>query len=212
MKLFYYVPRLPRLSRSFGTRSVVLNRRKSDKKPPIKKTSSSSSAVTIHQPKRAKLDLLLEKNFSKFIREFNRSLPQGKLYLLDLTNHETHGASVGSPAPIKTVLPRVPLTSHLDLRRFRQDIFYQGYRPLLLPVSSEPAPVRFDKTGQGMFRTTAPNMWNNSAVGLERFKEMDNVPYSVLAKLRPFQRPPEPQRKKKEVDWEEYFRKRGFKD
>lgn len=237
----------------------------SDQNPDSKKNASGNSnntnntttptSANIKPAKRGKLDLSSEKKFSNFIKEFNRTVDVKRTTLKSANLHS---------------LPRVASTSHLDLRRFRQDILYSGYRPLLLPIKNDCKPLRFDKTGglaqagtSGGSKATyvVPNMWNNSALGTEHFKEMDNIPYRVLMRLKPFQKPPAPAKAKtprsinstseyltksssstassssssslfaspqqnqvnysfeesenendQQINWKEYFSKRGFKD
>lgn len=139
-------------------------------------------------------NLTSDKKLSKFVKEFNQ---------------------------VKVDLPRVPSTSHLDLRKFRQDILYLGYRPLVLPVKTGPV-LRFNKNGVSdnnvnNVNYTTPNIWNNSAAGTQHFKEMDNIPYKVLMNLKPFQPPletttpvMEEEEDEKSIDWKDYFSKRGY--
>ncbi|GMM33011.1 Sue1 protein [Saccharomycopsis crataegensis] len=230
------------------------------------KTTAVATKTTVKtSPKKSKLDLSSEKKFSQFIREFNRSSPDSRVFSVESGKTSNNNGQMS----YQDSLPRVPSTSHLDLRKFKNDIFFSGYRPLLLPIKNEFRPLRFDKSGKGMsssasdalsngnslvggnstsevsFSTSSssssfivPNMWNNSAVGTEHFKEMDNIPYKVLMTLKPFQAPPHPapigkskkvaakenSRKRDSAEeeqllkknpinnWKEYFSKRGFKD
>lgn len=219
-------------TRCFSSFGPVSDKNDNSKTPEDKQTHTTGKKAPL-----AKLLLNTDQKFSKFIREFNRNASSlSSDPAPSPAKKSTYYSTAGVQLPQN--LPRVPNTSHLDMRKFRQDILYSGYRPLLLPIKDDAnLTFRFDKSGymkksdlQAAPRPAPNNIWNNSALGTQRFSEMDNVPYSVVLTLMPFARPPPPgmqnsnpkpkspeavakqKQKDRITNWKAFFSNKGFKN
>ncbi|CCK72257.1 Pet20p KNAG_0J01760 [Huiozyma naganishii CBS 8797] len=99
-------------------------------------------------------------------------------------------------------LPSVPSTQHIEANDMCTELLYSGYRPLFLDSTALERGLLAAKEQASFTQSASPTgstfyeiamkledpacIWANSATGLEKYTEWDNIPYSVANSLKPF--------------------------